>query len=448
MSSLAQGRIDREGRLVEAEAPLRRLQESAGSTLGQPVAVPQIATMARLAQRLGILVSRCVIAAEGSDDLDLWVEAKPDENGVALSVGGWARRPSRDGEDGGGERVYDFMRSRGDWLWETDPSLRIASLSFESGAGLIGQPLGRLFQFVDENEGGLPILDALAMRARFEGQEAIVRTTGERVRLSGLPLVDGGGRFAGYRGSAFHIDGESQVAAPAAILPEAPAEPQADAFGARLEKALRGPLARIVTQAETIGLQQDGPIRRDYAEYANDIASAGRHLIGVVGDLVDLQAIERADFQPRAERIDLAELARRAAGLLKVRASDRGIRIDVPASDDTLIAFGDEGRVVQILVNLIGNAVRHSPDHASIWVRAETEGGRALIIVADQGQGIPPADQERIFDKFTRLDPSDGAGSGLGLYIARRLARAMGGDIDVDSAPGQGARFVLGLAAG
>jgi signal transduction histidine kinase len=447
MSSLAHGRIDREGRLVEAEAPLQRLQESAGSGLGQPIAVPQIATMARLAQRLGILVSRCVIAAEGSDDLDLWVEAKPDDNGVSLSVGGWARRPSRDSDDSG-ERVYDFMRSRGDWLWETDPALKIASLSYEGGEGLIGQPLGRLFQFVDESEDGLPILDALASRARFEGQEAVVRTTGERVRLSGLPLIDGGGRFAGYRGSAFHIDGEAQVAAPSTVLPEeAPEEPAADPFGARLEKALRGPLSRIVSQAETIGLQHDGPIRRDYAEYANDIASAGRHLLGVIGDLVELQAIEQTDFRPQSQRVDLAELARRASGLLKVRASERGIRIDAPTIDEQLAATGDEGRIVQILVNLIGNAVRHSPDDASIWVRAEHEDGRALIVVADQGQGIADGDHQRIFDKFTRLDPSDGAGSGLGLYIARRLARAMGGEITIDSAPGQGARFTLSLAA-
>jgi signal transduction histidine kinase len=439
MSGLAHGRVDRDGRLVEAEPPLRRLQESAGAGLGQPVAVPQIATMARLAQRLGILVSRCVIAAEGSDDLDLWVEAKPDEHGVALSVGGWARRPSRDGEDGG-ERVYDFMRSRGDWLWETDPALRITSISAEGGDDMIGQPIGKLFQFVETGEEGLPILEAIATRARFEGQEAIVRATGEKVRLTGLPLMDGGGRFAGYRGSAFRTDGE-----PAAGEGRAGA---ADAFGARLEKALRAPLSRIVSQAESIGAQEDGPIRRDYAEYANDIASAGRHLLGVIGDLVDLQAIEREDFRPRAQRIDLAEIARRAAGLLKVKAAERGIRIDAPAADEALPALGDDGRTLQILVNLVGNAVRHSPDNASVWVRAENEGGRALLVVADQGQGIAAADHERIFEKFARLDAAgEGTGSGLGLYIARRLARAMGGDIAVDSAPGQGARFILNLPA-
>ena len=197
-------------------------------------------------------------------------------------------------------------------------------------------------------------------------------------------------------------------------------------------------MSRIVEQAETIGAQAEGPIRRDYADYAQDIASAGRHLLGVVGDLVDLQAIEREDFRPRRDQIDLADLARRAAGLLKVRAASRGIRIDLPGNEQ-LPALGDAGRVVQILVNLIGNAIRHSPADAAIWIRGEVQEGRTLILVADQGQGIPLADQTRIFDKFTRLDQSDG-GSGLGLYIARRLARAMSGDILIDSAPGEGAR--------
>jgi signal transduction histidine kinase len=434
MTALAQGRIDAQGRLVEAEPPLQRLQESAGSALGQPLAVPQIATMARLARRLGVLVSRCVVAAEGADDLDLWVEAKPDGESVLLSVGGWARRPSRLGQDGS-ERVFDFMRSRGDWLWETDAQLRVTG--FGDDAGQLGQPLGKLFQFVDHNDEGLPILAALATRARFEGQEAVVRATGERVRLTGLPLIDGAGRFAGYRGSAFRLDAD-QVAPPAA-------EDGPNPFSARLERALRDPLSRIVAQAESIGAQEDGPIRRDYADYANDIASAGRHLLGLVGDLVDLQAIEREDFRPAAETIDLAELARRAAGLLKVRAAQRRVRLDAPAPDEVAPALGDSGRVVQILVNLIGNAIRHSPEDSAIWLRVHTENGRALLVVADQGDGIAPADHDRIFEKFARLDHADSGGSGLGLYIARRLARSMRGDLTVDSAPGQGARFMLSL---
>lgn len=440
MSAVAHGRVDAQGRLIEAEPQLRALQESAGGAVGGAIAVPQIATLARLAHRLGILVSRCVVAADGVSDLDLWVRAKPDGDEVALSVGGWTRRPARPEPGQPAQRIYDFVRSRGDWLWETDPALRITSVTRDGAETLIGQPLTALFRF-EEGEGGtLPILEAISARARFEGQEATLRDTGERVRITGLPLIDGAGRFAGYRGSAFRLEPET----PALDAEQAPAT---DAFGARLDEALRRPLARIISQADSIGQQAEGPIRQDYADYAADIASAGRHLLALIDDLVDLQAIERPDFQPEVERIDLADLSRRAAGLLAVRAADKGVRIDVPANDEALPATGDYRRVLQILVNLIGNAVRHSPQGGMVWVRGEREGSYAVLIVADQGRGIAPADQERIFEKFARLEPADPGGSGLGLYIARRLARAMGGEIAVDSAPGQGARFILTLPA-
>ena len=128
-----------------------------------------------------------------------------------------------------------------------------------------------------------------------------------------------------------------------------------------------------------------------------------------------------------------------------MRASGRQVRIQTPALGERAPATAEYRRVLQILVNLIGNAVRHSPEQSIIWVRVDEEDGRASVMVADQGNGIDPADHERIFDRFERLGLSSGEGSGLGLYISRKLARAMGGDVTVDSALGQGARFTLDL---
>jgi signal transduction histidine kinase len=218
-------------------------------------------------------------------------------------------------------------------------------------------------------------------------------------------------------------------------------------FNARLERVLRGPLGRIIANADSIHAGADGPLDPHYADYAADIASAGRHLLGLVDDLVDLEAIERDDFAVEAETIDLADVARRAAGLLSVRAADAGVTIDRTDTQRPLPAVGEFRRTLQIMVNLIGNAVRYSPRGGTVWLRLQQEGDRAVAIVADQGRGIAVADQARVFEKFERIDPSEPGGSGLGLYIARRLARAMGGDLTVDSAPGAGARFVLSLPA-
>lgn len=227
----------------------------------------------------------------------------------------------------------------------------------------------------------------------------------------------------------------------------APASPKVFVpdFGKRLDLALRQPIGRIIANAETISGQLEGPLQHDYAGYAADIANAGRHLMELVDDLADLQAIDRPNFAVAREEIDLADIARRTAGLLGLKARDRNIRIDTPPVGEQMRAMGEFRRALQIAVNLVGNAIRYGPEDSVIWLRVDDEGGMARLIVADQGRGIAPEDQERVFEKFERLGRQDAAGSGLGLYISRRLARAMGGDITLDSAPGQGARFILSL---
>jgi len=427
---------------------LAALHEQAGGREGGVLAVPQIAALARLARRLGITISRAAVAADGDQDLDLWVRAQPDGDDVALAITGWAARPAREATPSApAERDADFLRAAADWMWETDDALRLTALSPAAAAAIghapadyIGKQMTRLFRFCESGDGSLPILTALAEHKGFANQAAELRGGRKgRYRLSGVPLIDGAGRFAGFRGAA--------VTEPAEAAAGSAPPRDGAAFGERLDAALRGPLSYIIDYAERLRAQPDGPLRRDYAGYAEDIASAGRHLLALVDDLVDLQAVERPDFRPDAEPIDLADLARRAAGLLGVRASSRGVAIDAPGPGESLPASGDFTRALQVLMNLITNAVRYTPEGGQVWIRTEREGDLAAIIVADQGKGIALEDQERVFAKFERLDPSEPGGTGLGLYIARRLARAMGGEIALDSAPGQGARFTFTLPA-
>lgn len=438
-------RIAPDGCLVEADARLQALNARAGGSIGAPLAVPALASLVRLAQRLRVLVARAVVAADGDTDLDMWVRAKPDpDGGVRLAISGWRPRGAWRGEADPHHRARDFMGTMGGSVWETDAALRLTYIAPELGAGvamgrdaLLGQPLTQLFKLGEDETGTVPILSALAMRARFDDQPAALRASGNRVQLSAAPLFDAGGGFAGLTGTAQIMD----------LADDEAADAPPDAFAARLNQALRAPLGRIIANADSINAQAEGPLRQDYVDYAADIAVAGRHLLGLVDELVDLHAIERPDFTVAVEPVDLADIARRAAGLLAVRAAAASVRIDRPAADEALDAAADFGRALQILVNLIGNAVRYSPPGGMVWIRAERDGDRAVVVVADQGKGIATADQQRIFEKFERVDPGEPGGSGLGLYIARRLARAMGGDITVDSAPGQGARFTLSLPA-
>ena len=143
--------------------------------------------------------------------------------------------------------------------------------------------------------------------------------------------------------------------------------------------------------------------------------------------------------------IDLAALAAEAIVLLETLAETHGVVIAFEATR-ALRARGEDRAVIQILVNLIGNAIRPSPRGETVTLRFSREAGSAAITVSDAGPGIASADQQRIFERFEQAAPAAG-GTGLGLAIARRLARSMHGDITVVSQPGAGARFTLTLPA-
>jgi signal transduction histidine kinase len=437
VSEVAHGVVDADGRLTEADDALLGLVMRAGGGLGQTVAVPQLATLARLARRLQVPIARGVLVADRDADIELFVRAQADGAGVRLSVAGWReRQPWRPTDE---RSRLDMLLADAEWRWECDAALRLGAVSIEAGArygfdavGLLGRPITDLFGFEPDGAERLPILDALAERRPFSAQPAKLRPSGAAVLVSALARRDAAGEFAGFVGGIRMVPRPATDAAPSV----------AATLGDRLERALRRPLGQIIANADSIGAEAEGAVGADYLGYAADIASAGRHLMALIDDLADLEAVERPDFAPVIEPIDLADVARRAAGLLSVRAADAGVTITRPDPDERAPVLGDFRRVLQILINLIGNAVRYTPGGGTVTVEA---GPGARVVVSDTGKGIAPEDQARVFEKFERVDPLESGGSGLGLYIARRLARAMGGDLTVESRPGEGARFSLTL---
>ncbi len=172
----------------------------------------------------------------------------------------------------------------------------------------------------------------------------------------------------------------------------------------------------------------------------------------MLDDLADLEVVETPGFATAREPVDLADAASRAAGILGVRAQNRDIVIEVAGKRGEAVATAEFRRVLQILINLIGNAIAYSPVGSTVRITAGPAGeGRVGVTVADEGPGVTPDQAERIFDKFERLGrDSDGGkdkGSGLGLFISRRLAEAMDGSLTVESATGGGALFRLELPA-
>ena len=282
----------------------------------------------------------------------------------------------------------------------------------------------------------------------IDGADVTVADLAGRWQARLLP-VPGDGAAAGFD---LYLIPVAIEAVPAGDVADAAKDAVPDALngvlGRDLAPALRQPITRIIANAETIRTRLAGPLADEYANYAADIAEAARHLLGLVEDLADLDAIEAPGFAPRPDAIDLADAARRAAGILGVRASERGITVEVPGEGEAIAAVGEWRRVLQVLLNLLGNALRYSPEGSRVRLTVARVGERAVVTVADEGAGLTSQQQAKVFDKFERLGRSGDGGSGLGLYISHRLARAMGGDLKVASAPGEGARFTLELPGG
>jgi signal transduction histidine kinase len=428
------GRLDRSGRLVSADPELEALQREAGSSLGQPLALPQIAAVAELARKLRTPVSRPALAASTNHDIELCVQASPDGDEIALMLENWTVRAPTGPRlaailGGGAETETGGVRNE----WAADEELRIISLSPDLAELLgvdpddvAGQALTRLVRLEEDDAGEMPLISALAARRSFTGQHA--RSRADEIRsvvLTGEVVTGSDGAFAGFRGSVQSNRAED-------LVPQS----RPAAFDHALDEVLRSPLDRIIESAERIVDRADGPLRSDYASYGNDIAAAARHLLSVLASMNEVPAAEQ-------RAVDLAALAGEAIVILDAPAQERKVTI-APEGARALPANGEERGIIQILVNLIGNAIRHSPDGGTVRLQFAQNAGTASVSVRDDGAGIAEVDQQRIFDRFERADDREG-GTGLGLAISRRLARSMGGDVTLESTPGAGARFTLTL---
>lgn len=444
------GQVNADGILLSADPRLMRLHLRSGGAEGGPLAVPELAELCRLSRRLGMNLSRPAQASDDECRIDMWVETRfafPEKGEqVSLEIIDWKERPHEESRQMDPARARDFDRLEGRGVIRTDAALRIIAQQMPGDADqtsdAIGQSLLDIYDVIPPS-GHTRLLEAVAERQPIRNQRVREKYGSQHLYvLQGQPLIDKLGIFAGYRFAATPdipetSDNDNKPVATKLISDSL--------FGFQLGPALRQPLGKIIANAETISSKLEGPLRGDYASYAKDIASAGRHLLELVNDLSDLEAIERPEFRVAADDIDLVDLAHRAAGLLAVKASDHQIRIDLPKEGEKLPARGEFRRSLQILVNLIGNAIRYSPDGSVIKLRVSTDQDFARISVTDQGDGIAVEDQDRIFEKFERLGRSGDGGSGLGLFISRRLAGAMGGSLTVTSSAGKGSTFTLAL---
>ncbi|MFC4272499.1 PAS domain S-box protein [Sneathiella chungangensis] len=214
-------------------------------------------------------------------------------------------------------------------------------------------------------------------------------------------------------------------------------------FLANMSHELRTPLNAIIGFSELLTSQAFGELGHpNYKEYASDIHGAGRHLLGLINDVLDVAKIESGHLQLSERKIDLAVIIQSCFRMISVRALEAGVSLVSELPDRLPIFLGDETRVKQILVNLVSNAVKFTNSGGKVTVAVEIRDDNGISLrVTDTGIGIDSADIPRVLDRFGQVQTSyarNNEGTGLGLTLVQMLAEVHGGQFTLESEVGVG----------
>jgi signal transduction histidine kinase len=218
-------------------------------------------------------------------------------------------------------------------------------------------------------------------------------------------------------------------------------------FLANMSHELRTPLNVIIGFSEVLDSQTFGPLNAKQAEYVGDVLASGRHLLGLINDILDLAKAEAGRMELQTGEVDLEVTLTAALEPFQSEATTRGVEVHLDAGATLSHIEADETKLVQALNHLVSNALKFTPDGGGVSVTVARDTDHVEIRVTDTGRGIAPTDQERIFEAFAHGDDSATTeqGSGLGLALARRYAELHGGSLTVRSDPESGAAFTLRL---
>jgi signal transduction histidine kinase len=245
---------------------------------------------------------------------------------------------------------------------------------------------------------------------------------------------------------------EEERAAAVAAREEAQSANRAKSeFLSAMSHELRTPLNAIAGHVQLLEMGLHGPVTPEQQATLERVGRAQRHLLGLINDILNLARIERGKVEFDIRVVALGELIADVAPMIEPQLGAKGITQEVRLPERAVLVLADADRTRQIVLNLLGNAVKFTDSGGRIFVDSVELAGVPPMVqlrVHDTGRGVPPDQLERIFDPFVQLDRFQarlGEGAGLGLAISRELARGMGGDLWAESQVGVGSTFILSL---
>ena len=213
-------------------------------------------------------------------------------------------------------------------------------------------------------------------------------------------------------------------------------------FLATMSHELRTPLNAIIGFSEVLHEQMFGELNERQLAYIDDVLAAGKHLLSLINDVLDLAKIEAGKMELELSEVEIPELLRSAVSMHSERASRGGIELSLTTEPHEITISADGRRVRQIVFNLVSNAVKFTPAEGHVDVSARLDDGQVEIAVTDTGPGIAPEELETIFEEFTQAtDGKRAEGTGLGLPLSQKLVELHGGRLWVESEVDRGSTF-------
>ena len=220
-------------------------------------------------------------------------------------------------------------------------------------------------------------------------------------------------------------------------------------FLAHMSHELRTPLNVIIGFTELMLDGVTGRLKKEQRQCLNDVLNSGRHLLGLISDVLDLSKIESGKMELRMKNIDLPGIIESLRSQIMPVIRPRKQKLELDVERDLPLVYADKSKVRQVLLNLLSNATKFTPDGGKLKIEAVSEDGWCRVSVIDSGTGIKEDDQKKIFEPFSQLDNSSLArvesGTGLGLPITRQIVDRHGGRIWVESECGKGSSFIFTL---
>jgi signal transduction histidine kinase len=222
-------------------------------------------------------------------------------------------------------------------------------------------------------------------------------------------------------------------------------------FVSNVSHELRTPLTAIKGAVDLILREVAGPLTEKQIHYLTRVRSNTQHLAGLINDLLDLSKIESGKIEVKSSLVSMGGLVHEVVETLRPIAVEKGIALEAAIPEQSIMVWADRDKINQVLMNLIGNAIKFTPAHGTVTVSASRNGDeRVQVSVSDTGPGVPPEEKEKIFDKFYQVGEVDGVkpkGTGLGLAICKALVELHGGRIWVESEMNRGSTFYFTLPA-